>query len=897
MNLLLLSVIFLVSGPKGQPTTALYSNGFSGAVGTVATESSPVHDIQDYYSASTATAQMDGEGHLQSVNPDQAAATYRFRLDPTGAPSEKFGAVKLTADVRVPSENWVGFGFHGADAGGILTQGADAGPWALIAPTYTRVFGGCVTSNALDIIRTDGLCSAGDWITLDVTYFCRTETVSLQINDHLLIDRQPISHTASFSGQTETPSLQWAQVQFFYQEAGTNGGGIVDRLIIETYPGLQGPEDQAAMITPHPQFLWNEDSFEYGSEPIDAYQVQISTESGFRLLVVDDTIQTTRYVPVDPLAAGDYWWRVRALRDSGPGNWSLARRLTITEPAGVYTVPSGSSASDIAAVLAVADNNSPAMVRFERGTYRVAPSSDSSVLSLNGASDLIIDGNGSTVMIETPDAGFSSLKSCTNVTVRNFSIDYDPLPFAFGTVTAVDTGNNTFDLQLWDGTPRLDDDHMAAAQLAGNGWGVLLDTKVPGRLKSNVNDFYRTEDSFAQVDTNIFRLALTAAHQYRISDFSINDIFVKLSRQQGLNYVFKSKDLTFYKVVTYAAAGANLVGSYCDSVNVLRSGSRIADGRWASGCADGVHCQNFRNGPWVQGCSYQGIMDDGANIYAIPMYVRQKFSNTSFRFYNTATYDLRADDQLTFFDPLSGWPIGGARIVSSTATNVSGVNYVDITLDAAIEGAISAGTSKIHTTVYNVSRNGKGFVFRRNTFGDSRRYGLFIKSSDGLIVENTFEGLSGPAITVQNNPGWPEGLNSSGLSVISNLINGCTFSSYILNQERGSIELQAKGYNGTAEFESSWKGQSDICIQGNTIVDWQRRAIRAHCAENLLVEGNVIANTVDSFAAGQSNYAIYLKNTANAFVWDNQIDDSRSLTGTIEVQNSTNVVVLGNTVP
>lgn len=896
MNLMLLSMIFLVSGPKDRPV-ALYSNDFTGAEGTVASQTSPVHEIQNYYSTSTSTAQLDGSGHLQSTNPNQSAANYRVRLDADGAPSEKFGAVKLTADVRVPPNNWVGFGFHGLDVNGVMTQSADGGPWALIAPTYTRVFGGCVTSNALDIIRTDGLCSAGDWITLGLTYFCQTETVSLQINDSLLVDRQPISHTAYLSGQTETPSLQWAQVQFFFQEAGTNGGGIVDRLMIETFPGLQSPADQAAMITPHPQFLWNEDSFEYGSEPIDAYQIQISTENGFRLSVVDDIIQTTRYVPVDPLAAGDYWWRVRALRASGPGNWSLARQLTVTEPGSVYTVPSGASASDIAAILTTADNNSPALVSFTPGTYRVAPSSDSSVLSLNGASDLIIDGNGSSVIIETPDAGFSSLKSCTNVTVRNFTVDYDPIPFTFGTVTAVDTVNKTFDLKLWDGTPRLDDEHMAAAQVAGNGWGVLLNTNVPGRLKNNVNDFYRTEDTFTQVGADTFRLSLTAAHLSRISDFAVNDIFVKLSRQQGLNYVFKSKDLTLYNVITYAAAGANLVGSYCDSVNVLRSGSQIASGRWASGCADGVHCQNFRNGPWVQECSYHGIMDDAANIYAIPMYIQQKLSDASFRFYNIATYDLREGDQLTFFDPLSGWPVGDAHIVSSTATNVSGVNYVDITLDAAITGAISAGTSKTNTTVYNVSRNGKGFVFRRNTFGDSRRYGIFVKSSGGLIVENVFEGLSGSAVTVQNNPGWPEGLNSSGLSVISNLINGCTFSSYILSQERGSIELQAKGYNGTSEFESSWKGQTNICILGNTIIDWQRRAIRAHCAEDLLIEGNVIANTVDSFTAGQSNYAIYLNNTEDASVLNNQIIDSRSLTGAIEVQNSTNVIIQGNTVP
>ena len=61
-------------------------------------------------------------------------------------------------------------------------------------------------------------------------------------------------------------------------------------------------------------------------------------------------------------------------------------------------------------------------------------------LELNGCSNFTIDGAGATIVMTTNDTALK-LSECNNLTISNLSLDYDPLWFTQGTITAVD-GNN-----------------------------------------------------------------------------------------------------------------------------------------------------------------------------------------------------------------------------------------------------------------------------------------------------------------------------------------------------------------------------------------------------------------------------------------------------------------------
>ena len=93
----------------------------------------------------------------------------------------------------------------------------------------------------------------------------------------------------------------------------------------------------------------------------------------------------------------------------------------------------------------------PATLRFEKGrTYRIKTSPDVWVFTLNGLRDITLDGNGSTFVLDAR-LRLLHLTGCTRATVRGFSLDFDPLPFADGTVIAKDPARRSIDVKVHDG--------------------------------------------------------------------------------------------------------------------------------------------------------------------------------------------------------------------------------------------------------------------------------------------------------------------------------------------------------------------------------------------------------------------------------------------------------------
>ncbi|MBX3172593.1 MAG: GNAT family N-acetyltransferase [Candidatus Eremiobacteraeota bacterium] len=57
--------------------------------------------------------------------------------------------------------------------------------------------------------------------------------------------------------------------------------------------------------------------------------------------------------------------------------------------------------------------------------------------------NVTLNGNGAHILMNAPTAGFMQLKGCSNVTVANLTVDYDPLPFTQG------TGSLSLKLRPW----------------------------------------------------------------------------------------------------------------------------------------------------------------------------------------------------------------------------------------------------------------------------------------------------------------------------------------------------------------------------------------------------------------------------------------------------------------
>jgi hypothetical protein len=189
-------------------------------------------------------------------------------------------------------------------------------------------------------------------------------------------------------------------------------------------------------------------------------------------------------------------------------------------------------------------------------------------------------------------------------------------------------------------------------------------------------------------------------------------------------------------------------------------------GNWMSAGADGCFNLNGREGPWVEGCTFNALGDDNLVIKGKGAYIIDVVNDSTFALVNARlkfvyplldfeTYSkrdtinkwhVREGDLLEVVDPLQG------RVVSEPkVTNVELLkNGIQVTVDRTIPG-IRKGTSPDSSlTIFNQSNSLPGFVVKNNKFFNAPRFGFLLKSHDGVIINNHFKNNSDQSITMIN---------------------------------------------------------------------------------------------------------------------------------------------------
>ncbi|MGZ0709625.1 right-handed parallel beta-helix repeat-containing protein [Coraliomargarita sp. W4R53] len=322
----------------------------------------------------------------------------------------------------------------------------------------------------------------------------------------------------------------------------------------------------------------------------------------------------------------------------------------------------------------------------------------------------------------------------------------------------------------------------------------------------------------------------------------VGDRYQEQARKNGTSIFFmgESKQISYDSITIFAAPAGNFVGSYNEAINILNCEIAIKAGRWKSSNADAVHLQSNRIGPWIENSRFEGAMDDLVNLYTVPFNVTEIITPTklllgksSNRGQTTQLFDGRGyqhGDTLVFFNPNTGAILGEREILS-----IDG-KLGTVMFDSPVSN-IQIGSTKKDTHVYNKNLSGN-FVIRGNQFLNSRRYGLLIKGSNGLIQNNHFEGLFEQAITLHNLPDWPEGLFSEDITIDGNSFKLCGFSGpYLSRLSRiGVVDVWASRleYQAVAEH----KTHRNLRITNNQWSEWEGNALYIANTDGALVTGN-----------------------------------------------------------
>lgn len=502
---------------------------------------------------------------------------------------------------------------------------------------------------------------------------------------------------------------------------------------------------------------------------------------------------------------------------------------------------------------------------FEKGRYDLFSNQNSKnthIIFLSDTKNIIIDGNGAEIVIHDPLKGFFSVFKSENIIVKNFFIDYDPLPFTQGKITKVDLKQKFFELKIDEGFPGLNETMF---QQASRVWGMLMDPNVPGKLKDGSPNLFASKD-FEELSPGLFKVSLKAVNLLRT--MTVGDLYVHMARTNGCS-IFKSgnsKNITYLENTNYSSPAGSYSAFNMKEWNIIGAQVKLKPGRIHSANADCVHVNGGKFGPWIENCLFEGYADDAVNMKSNKRFILEQLSSTEL----VVKFNIENGTVIRIFNPRDGKLIGKFKIIS---TKTLGNNMMQITLDRPVEATLDVGDNKTNDIAYLDTESNESFVIRNNTFKNARRYGLLLQNDYGVIERNVFENLSQSAITLNNGVDWGEGFVAHNIIINQNIFKNCGYdATYLRDYDAATIkmrvtklnDLEAKGkWNGVATAD--WQGIENITITNNTFL-YNKCALSVQCSVNTVIKGNkFIRNMKDLSEEG----TVLLKNNNTNLVFEN----------------------------
>ncbi|MBD0404314.1 right-handed parallel beta-helix repeat-containing protein [Flammeovirga sp. EKP202] len=495
----------------------------------------------------------------------------------------------------------------------------------------------------------------------------------------------------------------------------------------------------------------------------------------------------------------------------------------------------------------MADAGKNIEILFEKGIYDLWGKSDGThALTLFRNKNLLINGNGATIIMHSPMLGFLKMMNVKNVIIKDLYIDYDPLPFTQGKIIALNPESNTFDLQIDEGFPELSAPYFTAS---AERWGMLMDNNIPGKLKDGVGHLYPYK-GWEKIGERTYRIQ--QPQQRFIDDMEVGDVFVQIARNNGKTIFtsFGGENLTFMNITSYASPAGTYAAFGHKEWNILNCNVRLKKGRYHSANADCIHVSGSMFGPWVEDCLFEGASDDAVNLKAVKKYILEQPQKNQIL---TVGNGVLKGDVFRFYNPREGVLLDEAYVINIERQKEK--NFL-ITFNKEIQGLRSFGSDKRNDIAYIDTQACESFIFRNNTFRNARRFGMLLQSNYGIIENNTFENLSQCAISMNNGADWGEGFVAHDVLIKNNLFKNIGYDKTFLSQyNAASIRMwvtklknpEAKGkWCGIAA--TKWQGLNTIAIEGNHFI-YNKRALSIECAQNIFINKNTfIRNPNDPFS-------------------------------------------------
>ena len=547
--------------------------------------------------------------------------------------------------------------------------------------------------------------------------------------------------------------------------------------------------------------------------------------------------------------------------------------------------PGDSGAAIRAAIRAAVASGTGAELVFDAGTYRVAPQrprghclpvAEADGLHLRGAKQ------GTHLVFTDPISSGIAVLGGRGVVVTGLTLDYDPLPFCQGTVRAVDVEAGHFDLEIEEGYPTPDGENFVRAIEPYGKWGMIMD-RAARRIKAGTPDHYMTP-RWEHREGRLWRFFTASEHVRRqLARMEVGDAYVHLGRGHGSAVLARGCDDVRIENVVVHAAPALAVGLVGNRGAIVVRGLEVRfppeTTRLLTTNADGVHCQQNRSGPVIEDCYFEGMADDGINIYAPPNVVHEVRRPAEWLI--SAGCQVLPGDRLQVFDPRAGRIRGSVRALEVRQEG----RALLLVLEEPLAGVVAGEDYRSADTLYNLDACGAGFRIRENHFRGHRRYGCLLRAGQGTVEGNLFDDTTGAGVVLTNEPDWPEGPVPWDVTVRGNrFLRGGTCLGYADSPHGAALAVRGARLGHATAEGTPLRG---ITIEGNEFLDRPGAAIYVGGAQEVVVRENRIVGTAGA-ELRRAGGAVVIEQSRRVLLADNQVIDPRTgVTAAVEIRGGT----------
>jgi hypothetical protein len=533
----------------------------------------------------------------------------------------------------------------------------------------------------------------------------------------------------------------------------------------------------------------------------------------------------------------------------------------------------------------------PVHIVFDLGknaTYRI-----NRPLAFKDLHGFELNGNGAQ-LINTTRGSTLTISTCSRVTVRDLTIDYDPLPFTQGTIAGLDKAALQITVKVDAGYP---DDPAFLATIT-DGFFKVMDRGTKA-LKVGARDFLAPA-KVERISQGLIKVHLRWSANDRFPSqlpVAVGDTVTIANSYPHAIVVDGSAATSFIDLKLLASPGMGILENGGAGSMMLQKVSVVpgprpkgaAMDRLISTNSDGSHFITVERGPTIENCSFANTSDDAVNVHGFYYYVIEKPAPR--RYLLTPKWDigLAAGDEVESCDHSTFRSLGRTKIeqftkrhspefkgkIASVWKNKSPTTQPDLIYDVVLQQDLPL---KAGDSLTSLSRIGAGAAIRHCTFHACGR--VLVKAPNTVVEDCQFTYSSGNALQAGSDIGfWSEAGFAENLVLRNNRFTHSITGANELtsgSDALGTIYIGMAFPEGAKGFQNNFQNRN-VAIEGNHIDDSYIYAIFVSNADGVKIMNNSIGQTFirgTAYDAGQlygikPDSAIFIGKSRNVEIGNN----------------------------